>query len=128
LGIIFKKLQAEDKRIRPEFHLWKKGFGIISNWIECSFILLLLLGFALGKLISNQLLGYFIIIAVAIIGGRLVYLKRENDPLPFEAICVAFLLGFVFGNRNGNNFRIIILFVAMFFLSYYAHKKIELLN
>ncbi len=107
---------------------WKKaGFGLITNWIESSFVLTLAAGFVLGKIIIDAFLSYFLVLAVGLAAGRLVYLKRENDPLPFKAISAAFLAGFIFGHRAGNGFLLAAAFAAALFVSYKAHEKLGFL-
>lgn len=107
---------------------WKKaGFGLITNWIESSFVILLVAGFVLGKLIIDASFSFLLLTAAGLVVGRLVYLKRENDPLPFKAISTAFLFGFIFGHRVGNGFLLVAAFSAAAFLSYKLHERLEFL-
>jgi len=108
---------------------WKKaGFGLVTNWIEVSFVILLAAGFVLGKLLTDSALSFFIILAAGLAAARLVYLKRDNDPLPFKAISAAFLVGFIVGNRAVNDILLVGVFATAAFLSYQAHKRLEFLT
>ena len=105
----------------------KKGFEFLTNWVELSFLGMIALGFVAGKLVIDLMFSYLLVAAVGLIAGRLSYMKRENDPLPFKAISLAFLVGYLFGHRMGNWFVITLIFVAAAVISYKAHQHIDFL-
>ena len=108
--------------------IWGKGgFEFLTNWVELSFLGMLAVGFVVGKLVIDVGFSYLLLAAAGLIAGRLSYVKRENDPLPFKAISLAFLVGYLFGHRTGNGFVITILFIAMAVVSYKAHKSFDFL-
>ena len=108
--------------------IWgKKGFEFLTNWVELSFLGMLAVGFVVGKLVIDVGFSYLLLAAAGLIAGRLSYVKRENDPLPFKAIGLAFLIGYLFGHRAGNWFVITLLFVAAAAISYKAHQSIDFL-
>ena len=104
----------------------KKGF--FETWVEVSFFALLVIGFVLGKLILDTAISYIIIAAAGLIVARLGYKKRENDPLPYYATGIGFLLGFLLGHRAGNSIAMIILYSTAVAATYHLHKNIEFLS
>lgn len=105
----------------------KGGFGFLTNWVELSFLGMLALGFVAGKLVIDMSFSYILVASAGLIAGRLSYVKRENDPLPFKAISLAFLIGYLFGHRIGNWFVITLIFVAAAVISYKSHQSIDFL-
>ncbi|MBI2144567.1 hypothetical protein HYU17_05480 [Candidatus Woesearchaeota archaeon] len=105
----------------------KGGFEVLTNWVELSFVVLLAFGFAAGKLIVDRNFSYMLVAAAGLIFGRLIYLRRENDPLPFHAMSIAFLIGYIFGHRIGSGLLIALIFVVAEFASYQLHKKLDFL-
>ena len=105
---------------------WRKG-GFFESWVEPFFLGLLIAGFVLGKLLLDTFISYLIIAIAGLIAGRLAYVKRENDPVPFYALSLSFLFGLLLGHRVGNGFMMILLFAAAAALSYYLHKNLEFL-
>lgn len=107
--------------------LRKEGLVFFESWVEISFFALLAIGFVLGKLLVDIAVSYLIIAAAGLITGRLVYLRRENDPVPYYGIGAAFLAGFLLGHRVGAGIVIALIFTAATFLSYRAHKAMDFL-
>ena len=108
--------------------IWgKKGFEFLTNWVELSFFGMIALGFVAGKLVIDLMFSYILVAVAGLIAGRLSYVKRENDPLPFKAISLAFLVGYLFGHRAGTGIIIVLIFVAVAFASYKAHKHLAFL-
>lgn len=108
---------------------WKKGgFIFLESWVEISFFILLVLGFGLGKLIVDITAAYLLTAAAGIIIGRLVYEKRNDDPVPYYALGAAFLLGFLLGHRTGSGFVIILILAATATGSYHLHKNFDFLT
>ena len=105
----------------------KRGFEFLTNWVELSFFGLLILGFVAGKAVIDLSFSYILLAAAGLIAGRLSYVKRENDPLPFKAISLAFLIGYLFGHRIGNGVVIALIFVAAAAISYKAHQSFDFL-
>lgn len=102
--------------------LRKEGLVFFESWVEVSFFAFFALGFVLGKLLLDLMGSYLIIAAAGLIIGRLIYLRRENDPVPYYGIGAAFLTGFLLGHRVGAGIALLIIFAAAAFLSYRAHK------
>ncbi|MBI2175964.1 hypothetical protein HYU40_01265 [Candidatus Woesearchaeota archaeon] len=107
--------------------LSKEGLVFFESWVEISFFALFTIGFVLGKLLVDLAVMYLIIAAAGLITGRLVYLRRENDPLPYYGIGAAFLIGFLLGHRIGAGIIIAAIFAVAAFLSYRAHKALDFL-
>lgn len=107
--------------------LSKGGFVFFESWVEISFFVLLVSGFALGKLVVDTTATYLLVAAAGIVIGRLVFEKRENDPWPYYAIGVAFLIGLVLGHRVGSGIIIILIFAAAAAGSYHLHKNLDFL-
>lgn len=107
--------------------LRKGGFLLFESWVEIAFFTLLAAGFVLGKLLLDTLISFLMIALAGLIAGRLAYVKRENDPVPFYAISLAFLFGFLLSHRVGNSFLMVLLFAAAAALSYYLHKNLDFL-
>lgn len=107
--------------------LRKGGFVFFESWAEASFFALLAIGFVLGKLVVDLAASYMIIAAAGLIIGRLIYLRRENDPVPHYGIGAAFLTGFLLGHRVGAGIALLIIFASAAFLSYRAHKALYFL-
>ena len=107
---------------------WKKGgFGLLESWVEISFFALLAAGFVLGKLIVDTTAAYLLVAAAGIIAGRLGYVRREDDPVPFYAISLAFLFGFLLAHRVGSGLAMVLIFVAAAAGSYHLHKNLDFL-
>lgn len=107
--------------------LGKRGFEFLTNWVELSFFGMLALGFVAGKLVIDVTFSHLLVAAAGLIAGRLGYVKRENDALPFKAISLAFLIGYLFGHRTGNWLAIILIFAAAAVVSYKVHQSFDFL-
>lgn len=105
----------------------KEGLVFFESWVEILFFALLAAGYVLGKVLVDVTVSYLITGAAGLITGRLAYLSRENDPVPYYAIGAAFLIGFLLGHRVGAGIAMILIFAATTFLSYKAHKMLEFL-
>ncbi len=105
----------------------KGGILFFESWVEIAFFALLALGYVIGKLLLDTAVAYLIIAAAGIITGRLAYLRRDNDPIPFYAMGVALLFGFLLGHRVGAGIAMALIFAATTFLSYKAHKTLGLM-
>ncbi|MBI3036335.1 hypothetical protein HYY73_01060 [Candidatus Woesearchaeota archaeon] len=107
---------------------WRKGgFEVLTNWVELSFFGTLITGFVLGKLVVDATFAHVLVAAAGLIAGRLFYVKRQNDPLPFQAIGLAFIVGYLIGHRIGNGIIITLVFVSATAASYYLHKNLDFL-
>lgn len=120
-------MTAEVDKVLNMKWLGKRGFEFLTNWVELSFLGMLAAGFVAGKLVIDVTFSYLLVAAAGLIAGRLSYVKRENDPLPFKAISLAFLIGYLFGHRAGAGIIIVLIFVAVAFASYKAHQHIDFL-
>lgn len=105
---------------------WGKG-GFEVLWLELAFFLLLVLGFVLGKIVIDPAFNYILLAGAGIITGRLSYVKKDDDPLPFKAIGIAFLIGYLLSHRAGSGLVMLALFAAGWLASYKAHQKIDFL-
>ncbi len=102
----------------------KAGF---ANWVEISFLCLLAVGFVLGKIVADSSFAYILLATAGFMGGRLAYTHRENDPLPFIAISMAFAIGFLISHRAGEGILLAIVFIAAGFATNRLHKLIYFL-
>ena len=107
---------------------WRKGgFEVLANWVELSFFGMLIAGFVLGKAVVDITFAHVLVATAGLISGRLVYVKRQNDPWPFYATSLAFLVGYLFGHRIGNGIIITLVFASAAAASYYLHKNLDFL-
>lgn len=101
----------------------KKG-GFV-NWVELSFFAMLGLGFLLGKLAVDASFSYFLLAMAGLVAGRLAHTHRENDPVPFIAIILAFVIGFLLAHRAGAGIFLLISFTSAAIVSNRLHKLLN---
>ncbi|MBI2549973.1 hypothetical protein HYV83_02225 [Candidatus Woesearchaeota archaeon] len=107
---------------------WRKGgFEALANWVELSFFGMLIAGFVLGKVVVDATFAHILVATAGLISGRLVYVKRQNNPVPFQAISLAFIVGYLIGHRIGNGIIITFVFASAAAASYYLHKNLDFL-
>lgn len=105
----------------------KGGFEFLAGWVELSFVVLLLGGFALGKFVVDATFAYLVFAAAGIIAGRLLYVHGQDDPWPFGLISAAFVIGYLLGHRVGSGFILTAIFTGAAFASHWLHKHLNFL-
>ena len=93
------------------------------NWTEMFFFALLVIGFLFSLATPSAVLSYALIFVVGMMGGRLIYQRKNKLKFPYYLMIIGFLIGYIFGALYGNRNIMIILFVIGAFLSYYLHDK-----
>jgi len=93
------------------------------NWAEIFFFILLVIGFLLSLATPSAVLSYALIFVAGMMGGRLIYERKDKLQFPYYLMIIGFLIGYILGAFYGNRNVIIILFVLGGFLSYILHDK-----
>jgi uncharacterized membrane protein len=101
----------------------KKAFEFLTNWVEISFIFLLLFGFFLSAMINNIYLSYGIALLAGLVAGKVIYHKKKDYLFPHVLLITGFILGYLIGNKVGSAIAIIIIFSIGNLISYYLHEK-----
>ncbi|MFH1181881.1 MAG: hypothetical protein V1702_02895 [Candidatus Woesearchaeota archaeon] len=101
----------------------KKAFEFLTNWVEVSFIILLLIGFLMSLFINNVFLSYGTVLLAGLASGKILYHKKKDNFFPHILLMTGFILGYIIGNKEGSPVLILLLFIAGIMGSYYAHKK-----
>ncbi|MBN2454607.1 hypothetical protein JXB11_03610 [Candidatus Woesearchaeota archaeon] len=101
----------------------KKAFEFLTNWVEISFILLLLFGFFISAAINSTPLSYVVVFLAGLLSGKVIYHKKKDYLFPHIILITGFILGYLIGNKVGNAILIFIIFLAGNISSYYAHEK-----
>jgi hypothetical protein len=105
----------------------KKAFEFLTNWVEVSFIILLVLGFGISLLINDVYISYGIVLLSGLVSGKIIYHKKKDYLFPYIILIAGFILGYIIGHRQGSAMAIILIFGAGNILCYYAHKKLKVL-
>ena len=95
----------------------------VRNWAEMGFFTLLVIGFLFSLLTPSAVLSYALVFTAGMMGGRLMYERKERLTFPYYLMIVGFLIGYLLGAFYGNKNVMIILFVIGGFLSYYLHDS-----
>jgi len=95
----------------------------VSNWVEISAFILLIVGFIFSLAAPSAVLSYLIIFFIGMMGGRLIYTRKKSMVFPYVLILIGFFLGFLIGARYGSWLIITILFVLGSIFSYYLHEE-----
>jgi hypothetical protein len=99
------------------------GAWFFRNWAEFFFFVLLVIGFLFSLLTPSAVLSYGLIFAAGMMGGRLLYERKNKLGFPYYLMLIGFLIGYLLGAFYGNRNIMILLFVIGAFLSYYLHDS-----
>jgi hypothetical protein len=96
-----------------------------KNWVEFFFFVVMVVGliFGLWATSFSAVISYIVVFLSGMIGGRLLYDRRQKLAFPYYLIIIGFLIGYVIGTYYGSREVVIILFVIGVLLSYHLHKK-----
>jgi uncharacterized membrane protein AbrB (regulator of aidB expression) len=97
------------------------GEFYLKNWAELFFFILLVIGFIFSLLTPSAVLSYALIFTAGMMGGRLMYERKNKLQFPYYLMIVGFLIGYLIGAYYGNRNVMIILFIIGGLLSYYLH-------
>ena len=98
-------------------------FDFRGKWVELFFFVLVIIGFLFSVLTRNPVLSYALIFVAGMIGGRLMYERKNKFQLPYYLMIIGFLIGYLLGAFYGNRNVMIILFILGSLISYYLHDK-----
>ncbi|MFH1642011.1 MAG: hypothetical protein ABIC04_03870 [Nanoarchaeota archaeon] len=94
-----------------------------KSWAEVMFFALLVIGFLFSLLTPSAVLSYALIFCAGMMGGRLIFERKDKLQFPYYLMIFGFLIGYLLGAFYGNRNVIVILFVIGGFLSYYLHDS-----
>ena len=99
----------------------KRGFEFISNWVPLFSGGILLLSFFLALILISPWVTYAIAVFVGIILGYFIRKNREGNSFPYFLLSFSFITGYLVGNgtgnRTGNGFLILFLFIGVMFIT-----------
>ena len=95
----------------------------LRSWAELFFFILLVIGFLFSLLTPSAVLSYALIFVAGMMGGRLMYERKNKLQFPYYLMIVGFLIGYLLGAYYGNRNVMILLFVIGAFVSYYLHES-----
>lgn len=101
----------------------KKGFEILTAWVEIFFIVFIVLGALLGFLIRNAALSYTILFLFGLVTGTVLYNKRSVSLFPYILLVSGFAIGYIVGNRVADIFVLLALFITGNITSYQIFDK-----
>jgi len=101
----------------------KMAFNYFDSWVEFFFFVLLVIGFITALFAPSAVVSYTVIFVSGMIGGRLIYERKEKLKFPYYLIVIGFLVGYAIGAYYGNKSVIITLFVLGNIVSYYLYDK-----
>jgi len=93
------------------------------DWGELFFFFLLIVGFLLSLLTPSAVLSYALIFCLGMMGGRLIFERKERLQFPYYLMLIGLLIGYLLGAYYGNRNIMLILFIIGAFLSYYLHDS-----
>lgn len=101
----------------------KKGFEVLTAWVEIFFIVFIVLGALLGFLIRNAAMSYTILFLFGLVTGTVIYSKRNVSLFPYILLVSGFAIGYIVGNRVADIFALLALFVVGNVASYHILNK-----
>ena len=102
---------------------FKMAEFFFRNWAELFFFVLMITGFIIALFAPSAVISYIIIFLSGMIGGRLLYDRKQKLTLPYYIILIGFIIGYVIGTYYGSRKVVIILFILGILLSYHLHNK-----
>jgi len=96
-----------------------------KSWAELFFFIVMIVGFivALWATSFSAVISYIVVFLSGMIGGRLLYERKQKLTIPYYIIIIGFMIGFLIGTIYGSRKVVIILFVLGILLSYHLHNK-----
>jgi len=102
---------------------FKMAEFFFRNWAEFFFFVLMIVGFIIALFAPSAVISYIIIFLSGMIGGRLLYDRKQKLTFPYYIILIGFIIGYVIGTYYGSRKVVIILFILGILLSYHLHNK-----
>ena len=101
------------------------GHLFFKSWPEFFFFILMVVGFFLSFWASvfSAFVSYIVVFLCGMIGGRLLYDRKQKLTFPYYLILAGFLIGFVIGTFYGNKAVVIILYILGVLISYHLYNK-----
>jgi len=99
------------------------AFNYFDSWVEFFFFVLLVIGFIIALFAPSAVVSYIVIFVSGMIGGRLIYERKEKLKFPYYLFIIGFLVGYAIGAYHGNKSVIITLFVLGNIVSYYLYDQ-----
>jgi len=96
-----------------------------KSWAEFFFFIVMIIGFivALWATSYSAVISYIVVFLSGMIGGRLLYERKQKLTIPYYIIIIGFMIGFLIGTIYGSRKVVIILFVLGILLSYHLHNR-----
>ena len=94
-----------------------------NRWVEYFTFLLIAAGAFMSIFSTSAVIGYTLIFLAGLMGGRLWYAFKDDFKLTWAIILIGFLVGFVLGNRYGDDRVYVFLYIFAIAISYYLHLK-----
>ncbi|MEK6950535.1 MAG: hypothetical protein AABX13_02320 [Nanoarchaeota archaeon] len=95
-----------------------------EDWAEVLAVALAVIGLIFSVALRSALFTYLTALLAGFQAGRILYLKHLKEPIfPFVLIIIGFLMGYLLGSFWANRVLIVMLFTALFWLSYKLHQK-----
>jgi len=96
-----------------------------KSWVEFFFFVLMIIGFivALWATSFSAVISYIVVFLSGMIGGRLIYERKQKLTIPYYIIIIGFMIGFLIGTIYGSRKVVIILFVLGILLSYHLYNR-----
>ncbi len=101
------------------------GGTFATHWGEIVALLFMVIGVIVAFLAPSAFMSYLIVFLSGMIGGRLLFERRNKTRGVYVAIMLGFIAGFALGafSHYGNPFVIVILFIVGAKLMYTLNKK-----
>ena len=98
---------------------------LFKNWAEFVFFVIMVIGFAVSIWASSYsaVISYIVVFLSGMIGGRLLYERKNRLTFPYIVIVIGFIIGYLLGSYYGSKKVIVILFGLGILFSYYLRKK-----
>ena len=98
---------------------------IFKSGTEFFFFVLMVVGFivALWATSFSAVISYIVVFLSGMIGGRLMYERKQKFTFPYYLILIGFIIGYAIGAYYGSRNVVVILFVLGILFSYHLHNK-----
>ena len=96
-----------------------------KNWAEFFFFIVMVIGFIVSIWATSfsAIISYIVVFLSGMIGGRLLYYRKQKLVFPYYIIIIGFLIGYLIGTYYGSRQVVVILFILGVLFSYHLHNK-----
>ena len=98
-------------------------FDFHKNWMEFWFLVLMITGLLIALAAPSAVISYTIVFLSGMIGGRLIYSRKNKIQLPYFMIIAGFVIGYLAGVYYGSRKIVIALFVLGIIIGYKLYDK-----